>query len=366
MIPYLRRSKNIVLYRALRTDELNPTHQHLLPPCTPCPEAGACCDISPQAHVRAGTKAKVKSRWISATKSQLRAALWASNTTAHGTPTKLSSAHYVSFELNLDRNKVIDLTVPPKELTINLKASALKSAQRSQEVLIKDRVNDRDLIGLYHVVRIKTKKEWEDVKINPNTQQKFTGRRKAKDPYDIYVISTLIRSFPRHHYIDIQGTGTPLHYQKLGYTTDEYLIPPSMLLENKLERKRRKKQAKQLTKRIAKKLMPPSTLKIYKSHKRSLKKIRRKSTRKSLKKTKHKSKKKSTKQRKSSKRKSRSISPRRLRSSRRRSRSRSPIKLKSRSRSPRRRSRSRSRSRSPRRLKSRSRSPRRRSRSKSK
>ena len=137
---------DIILYRCLRTDELkNILTTGLVPPCTPCPKKGKCCDISPSAHINSGTKAKVKSRYISASEKE-SVGHWCSNN--NGNPTDKKSATYVKFIVKYDGINVLN----PKT-DVQLGVMAKNAAKASSEILIKDNVRPSNLL---EICRIKT------------------------------------------------------------------------------------------------------------------------------------------------------------------------------------------------------------------
>jgi hypothetical protein len=142
--------KDIVLYRCLRTDELpNILTTGLLPPCTPCPEKVECCNISSGAHINSGTKAKVKSRYISASKKE-SVGHWCSNTS--GNPTNKKSATYVKFSVKYDGINVLN---PQTDIVLGIMAK--NAAKASSEILIKDNVPASKLLEIYRIKNISKK-----------------------------------------------------------------------------------------------------------------------------------------------------------------------------------------------------------------
>ena len=137
----------IILYRCLRKDELlNILNTGLLPPCAPCPEKGECCNISPGAHINSGTKAKVKSRYISASEKE-SVGHWCSNMS--GNPTDKKSATYVKFNVKYDGINVLN-----PQTDISLGVMAKNAAKASSEILIKDNVPPSKLLEIYRIKNI--------------------------------------------------------------------------------------------------------------------------------------------------------------------------------------------------------------------
>ena len=78
---------NITVYRAIRPDELDCVLEEkvIKSRCYPCP-GKPCCNISISSHINSGTKAKMKSRFISGTTSEEIAAIWSSTTSGTSSP----------------------------------------------------------------------------------------------------------------------------------------------------------------------------------------------------------------------------------------------------------------------------------------
>lgn len=173
------------IYRALRTEEAFTLVNRgaLLPPCTPCPEAGACCDITPNAHINSGSKAKVKSRWISTTQSVECAALWSSNRpSGSGEVTRLPSDMKATSSGIFAKIKTDGLVlIDPIELELG--ATAENNAMASSEILIKDKIPGENISQLFMSKQV-NKSEWDAHK-----GLKVSGKRKLSSS-KLYVIYT--------------------------------------------------------------------------------------------------------------------------------------------------------------------------------
>lgn len=144
-------STTITLYRSLRKDEIeNILSRGIIARCTPCPTAGPCCDISAAAHIRSGSKAVTKSRWISTTLSEDIAALWSS--------TK-GGGFYCKIVLNVSDHELV-VVKPQSAHQIGLLGSALNFALKSEEVLVKDFIPPQCIVELSKSIHV-TKKVWE-------------------------------------------------------------------------------------------------------------------------------------------------------------------------------------------------------------
>tara|TARA_B100001758_G_C18396328_1_gene606184 strand:+ start:961 stop:1869 length:909 start_codon:yes stop_codon:yes gene_type:complete len=172
-----------ILYRSLRPEEVFTLVNSgaLLPPCTPCPEAGECCDITPGAHINSGSKANMKSSWISTTKSVVCAALWSSNRPSKdGEITRLPSdklakssgifAEIITKDLEMIDPAVLDLGVTAKN-----------SAMASSETLIKNKIPMENISQLFMSQQV-NKSEWEAYE-----GHKVSGKR-TKSASKLYVI----------------------------------------------------------------------------------------------------------------------------------------------------------------------------------
>jgi hypothetical protein len=141
-----------IVYRALRPDEIFTlvSTGALTAPCNVCPK-DICCGITANAHVNSGSRANLKSRWISTTKSLNIAALWASRKQeaqfiiGHA-PGRTSGIVAV---INLNRLEYLDPTTNP-----DIGVTAKNAALASQEILIKDKVPWSNVIGLYQAIQV--------------------------------------------------------------------------------------------------------------------------------------------------------------------------------------------------------------------
>ena len=169
-----------IVYRALRPDEIFTlvSTGTLTAPCNVCPK-DICCGISANAHVNSGTRANMKSRWISTTKSLNIAALWASRKQeaqfiiGHA-PGRSSGIVAV---ISLNRLEYLDPTTSP-----HIGVTAKNAALASQEILIRDKVPWSNIIGLYQAVQV-AKPEYDSY-----TGLKTYGRKKKGAPPSYVII----------------------------------------------------------------------------------------------------------------------------------------------------------------------------------
>jgi len=178
-------SSTITLYRSLRKDEIeNIKTEGLIARCSPCPEAGTCCDISAAAHIRSGSKAVTKSRWISTTLSESIAALWSS--------TK-GGGFYCKIVLNAsDPNIVVVNRQSARQ--IGLSGSAFNFALASEEVLVKDFIPPQSIVELYKSVHV-TKRDWETT----SYQFATVGKRRNKQANRYVVANRVWTRDSSHH-----------------------------------------------------------------------------------------------------------------------------------------------------------------------
>ena len=181
------------VYRALRPDELSTLveNNQLRPPCrcVPGPDEAAvanhCCDISAGAHINSGSRAVVKSRWISTTRVPGIAALWASTRPSiDGSVVRLDGNHssglFVSISTEgLELND--PLTFPDGEIGV----TALNAAKASREILIKDQLPYHSVVGLHQAQQV-TKPVYD---AHP-ASHKIRGKRRKKDATILNVIWT--------------------------------------------------------------------------------------------------------------------------------------------------------------------------------
>ena len=164
-----------LLYRALRADELGTyiSTGMLLPPCNPCP-GQYCCDISPSQHVTSGSRAKLKSSWISTTTEPAIAALWSS-----ARKNKEGSVVRLTGKFSSGLFAVINPAIPPA-LEIynpvtdpNIGITGRNAAAASREILIKNRIPFSNIVGFCQCeqVSLKVYNDW--------TGGKVRGQRKA-------------------------------------------------------------------------------------------------------------------------------------------------------------------------------------------
>jgi hypothetical protein len=148
------------LYRALRSNELSKLNKGLglVAHCDNCKckecILDKCCYINDRQHVSSGSKAKIKSRYISATAEESIAAWWCSN--SDGNPKYNSksakSATYVELDIEYNPIKTIDTCERDYGATAN------NFARASCEVLIMDDVKMENITNIYRVKQIH---KWE-------------------------------------------------------------------------------------------------------------------------------------------------------------------------------------------------------------
>jgi len=178
--PKVSTERPSLLYRALRPNEIFTLLKtgKLLPPCTPCPNAGPCCNITVSAHINSGSKALLKSRYISTTKSPAIAALWASaKKNGDGSLLRLpntiaSSGVFVEIDTNYPNHLEL---MNPQNPDYSLGKTAINSAKASQEILIEDEIPFANIRALYKAEQV-TQPIW-----NAWTEGKSTGKKTQKN-----------------------------------------------------------------------------------------------------------------------------------------------------------------------------------------
>lgn len=129
-----------VLYRSLRKEE-NPRVTGLLPP------VGHDPSLSASQHITAGSRAKTKGPWISATRSKKVAAAWAAE----------SDGQVVKFRKPApSETPSFDMTNPDEARQVfpAMVGSSLNTAKASQEVVIKSRVPPENVIDVWKAKRV--------------------------------------------------------------------------------------------------------------------------------------------------------------------------------------------------------------------
>ncbi|WP_211445209.1 DUF7587 domain-containing protein [Collimonas humicola] len=143
-----------VLYRSVRKNE-DPYRDGLQPPPDYNP------DLSAAAHIRAGSSAKIKSPWISATRSLKTAAAWATTTPGGGRVVQFRNPNQTRETYDLtnsdDRRKVFGESGG---------GTAEGFAKGSQEVVIKGDVPADHIVKMYDAKKV-TVKDYKNAKINP-------------------------------------------------------------------------------------------------------------------------------------------------------------------------------------------------------
>jgi len=139
------------LFRALRSDEIPLLIKNGIEArCNDCnddpPPNKHCCDITDNAHVQSGSRAIIKSRYISTTEDVGVAAWYCSN--ASGNPSSSKSATLVELHESYDENYMIKTCQQETYGT-----TAKNRAKASCEVLIMDYIPPENII---HVLRVRT------------------------------------------------------------------------------------------------------------------------------------------------------------------------------------------------------------------
>ena len=146
-------NQNIV-YRALRPNELYNILEKkaILPPCHPCPGQDPCCQITPGAHVSAGSKAKTKSAWISTTKSLEIASLWAARNPPYIftslDPRQQQRPSGIVIAINIQGLQPLD----PTTIT-DIGETGRNAAKASQELLFYGSIPSHHIVGYYNACK---------------------------------------------------------------------------------------------------------------------------------------------------------------------------------------------------------------------
>lgn len=128
-----------ILWRALRPEEKDDIFENgINPPLSNDPK------ISAATHISTGSRLKLKSDWISSSRSRKVAGAWAANE---------GSGFVVKFNLpkNKSENQFYDLTNPIHASIVfpNERHPALNFAKASQEVVIKGKIGHENILHLY-------------------------------------------------------------------------------------------------------------------------------------------------------------------------------------------------------------------------
>ncbi|OCA54704.1 RHS repeat protein [Photorhabdus namnaonensis] len=226
-------------YRALRPDEQPFTHG-LRPP------EGANPEISAYAHVRAGTGAKVKSSWISYSRSLKVAASWAAAGGSGRVVKFRVGKHNRSFDLTnkADQIRMLREQATSSQSEINLnpnKHPAINFAKGSQEGLVYGKVDQSQMIAEYQSEKI-TESEyqvfkgkstpgdmWKLVKSRTTVTQKTDAGKVKTTPEPVLITETYNEhSFlnqAREKWDKLQSIASPLLMEHLEY---EELSPYKM------------------------------------------------------------------------------------------------------------------------------------------
>ncbi|MFF5471900.1 hypothetical protein [Streptomyces achromogenes] len=146
-----------VFYRTLRPEEL-PLRNGLRPP------AGHDPDKTAADHIRAGSRAKVKSRWVSFTRSIKTAAAWAAENESRIAKVKLPDGARV------EEGRVYDTTDPVQLAAVfgDNGGSAENFAKASQEVVVKDGLGAEAVLQVFKAKYL-TPEQYEQYKTGAAT-----------------------------------------------------------------------------------------------------------------------------------------------------------------------------------------------------
>lgn len=152
------------LYRSLRTDELYDLLKNgIIAQCKNCNceycTVDKCCEITDKAHINSGTKAKLKSRYISTSESEPVVAWWSANTS--GNPLE-KSATYIEIDEEEQHDVDEEEKYIIKTCEKNYGAMANNRARASCEVLIMDYIPVENIISIFRV-KIITKREFDKI-----------------------------------------------------------------------------------------------------------------------------------------------------------------------------------------------------------
>ncbi|CAF3809598.1 unnamed protein product [Rotaria sordida] len=155
-----------ILYRAIREDE-QPFEDGLRPPPNHDPNKSAT------SHIRSGTRAKQKSPWISATHSLKEAARWASVKEGRVVVFEIPQDLADQSDLPHESRTMYDLTnLNDARLIFPKGGPGLRSAESSQEVIIKDHIPPKCISTVYKVISV-SKDEYEARKKEASSDVKF-------------------------------------------------------------------------------------------------------------------------------------------------------------------------------------------------
>ena len=154
------------LYRSLRPNEIGQLIKYggLVAHCYPCPPSGppqTCCDIDVEAHIRAGTRAKVKSRYISLSgllrktcDSTARPRTAPDAFMDDDAPTQRADGSYVKSGLAaVIDTRNLDLRLLKHYSELNLSGSGLTTAKASDEYIYPDTIPTNAIAGFLYVHR---------------------------------------------------------------------------------------------------------------------------------------------------------------------------------------------------------------------
>lgn len=146
-----------VLYRALRPSEPDPFESGLLPP------EGADTEMSASQHITSGSRAKVKSDWISLSRSKKVAAAWSVKQGGSGRVVKVQRPEGV---------EAYDLTQRSQAVHVfpALQGSSYNTALASQEVVVKGAIGKDQVLDVYDTRRVSVG-EYNRVAVNDSVSK---------------------------------------------------------------------------------------------------------------------------------------------------------------------------------------------------
>jgi hypothetical protein len=172
-----------ILYRALRKDELNPFQNGLNPP------EGYDPSVSASAHITSGSKAKAKSRFISATRSIKVAAAWSVKSGGEGRVVKFrkpdtTTTYATTYDMTNEKQAAL---VFPK-----LKGTSYNLAKASQEVLIDTHVPRNCILDVFISKKVRAT-DYLNAKTDESTRKIRSRTVTESNPVPVILSSSLNR-----------------------------------------------------------------------------------------------------------------------------------------------------------------------------
>ncbi|MCD4506960.1 hypothetical protein LQR30_23095, partial [Chromobacterium piscinae] len=180
-----------IVYRALRPNE-RPELDGLRPP-------PGDSSVSAADHIRAGSRAKIKSAWVSATRSIRTAAAWAAQD-------GFGRVAVIKIPEDMPREYVHDLTTDKglQDVFKSTEGMAVNFAKSSKEVVLKGGVRQSDILAVYDVERIsedeyggRERVESDDMdfsikysKSRSKKSEKIDGKKVKTTPYPVRLKQT--------------------------------------------------------------------------------------------------------------------------------------------------------------------------------